>query len=54
LYKFDVYYYSLDANWALFALSLWVVSILEDRELRAHFGAEYEAYARRVPRLFPN
>jgi protein-S-isoprenylcysteine O-methyltransferase Ste14 len=51
---FGVYYYSLDANWALFALSLWVVSILEDRELRVHFGAEYEGYARRVPRLFPN
>jgi protein-S-isoprenylcysteine O-methyltransferase Ste14 len=51
---FDVYYYSLDANWALFALALWLLSILEDRELAAHFGKEYAEYARRVPRLFPN
>lgn len=51
---FDGYYYSLDANWALFALSLWLLSIVEERELIAHFGAEYEEYVRRVPRLFPN
>jgi protein-S-isoprenylcysteine O-methyltransferase Ste14 len=31
-----------------------VLSILEDRELAAHFGEEYEEYARGVPRLFPN
>jgi protein-S-isoprenylcysteine O-methyltransferase Ste14 len=46
--------YSLGANWALFTLALWVLSILEDRELAAHFGQEYETYATRVPRLFPN
>lgn len=50
----DVYYYSLDVNWALFTLALWLLSILEDRELAAHFGKEYEEYTRRVPRLFPN
>ena len=44
---------SVDANWALFTVALWVLSVLEDRELAAHFGAEYEAYARCVPRLFP-
>jgi len=48
------YYHSLDANWALFALALWLLSILEDRELATHFGEEYEEYARRVPRLLPN
>jgi len=46
--------YSLGANWALFTLALWVLSILEDRELSAHFGEEYEVYAKEVPRLFPN
>jgi protein-S-isoprenylcysteine O-methyltransferase Ste14 len=45
--------HSLEANWALFALALWVLSILEDRELAAHFGEEYAEYARKVPRLFP-
>jgi protein-S-isoprenylcysteine O-methyltransferase Ste14 len=48
------YYHSLEANWALLTVALWVLSILEDRELAAHFGEEYEEYARRVPRLFPN
>ncbi|MDI7275169.1 MAG: hypothetical protein QME94_04245 [Anaerolineae bacterium] len=47
------YTQSVDANWVLFALALWVLAVLEDRELAAHFP-EYEAYARRVPRLFPN
>ena len=48
------YAHSLGANWALFTLALWVLSILEDRELAAHFGEEHETYAQRVPRLFPN
>jgi protein-S-isoprenylcysteine O-methyltransferase Ste14 len=48
------YYHSLEANWALLAVAFWVLSVLEDRELAAHFGEEYEEYARRVPRLFPN
>ncbi len=47
-------YQSMDFNWVLFTLALWVLAVLEDRELAAHFGAEYEAYARRVPRLIPN
>jgi protein-S-isoprenylcysteine O-methyltransferase Ste14 len=41
-------------NAALFALSLWVLAILEDRELETRFGEEYREYARRVPRIFPN
>lgn len=46
-------YDTLYANWVLLVLALWLLSILEERELRAHFGAEYDAYARRVPRLVP-
>jgi len=41
-------------NWVLFTAALWLLAVLEDRELAAHFGAEYEEYTRRVPRLFPN
>ena len=48
------YLHSLDANWALLTLALWVLAILEDRELAKHFGEEYEEYARRVPRVLPN
>ncbi len=48
------YFHSLDANWALLTVALWLLSILEDRELAAHFGEEYKGYARRVPRLVPN
>lgn len=47
------YYHSLGVNWALFTLALWLVSILEDRELAAHFGKRHAEYAKRVPRLFP-
>ncbi len=47
------YIHSVDANWMLFTLALWVLAVLEDRELAAHFP-EYGAYARSVPRLFPN
>jgi protein-S-isoprenylcysteine O-methyltransferase Ste14 len=53
-FALGAYYHSLEANWALLTVALWVLSILEDRELAAHFGEEYEEYAKRVPRLFPN
>lgn len=33
--------------------ALWAIVALEERELRDRFGAEWEAYARRVPRLLP-
>jgi protein-S-isoprenylcysteine O-methyltransferase Ste14 len=52
--SFDAYYHSLDVNWALFSVALWVLSILEDRELLAHFGTAYAEYSRRVPRLLPD
>lgn len=48
------YFHSLRANWVLLTVALWLLSVLEDRELAAHFGEEYAEYARRVPRLFPN
>ncbi len=33
--------------------ALWLVVVLEERELRQRFGAEYEGYCRRVPRFLP-
>lgn len=34
-------------------LLLWPVVVLEERELAARFGAEYDAYRRRTPALLP-
>ena len=48
------YFHSPLVNSVLLALAFWTLSILEDWELASHFGAEYEVYAARVPRLFPN
>lgn len=41
-------------NVIVFAIALWVLSILEERELVAHFGDLYREYATRVPRMVPN
>ncbi|MCJ7667359.1 MAG: isoprenylcysteine carboxylmethyltransferase family protein [Anaerolineae bacterium] len=41
-------------NVIAFAIALWVLSILEERELVTHFGEFYQDYAKRVPRLIPN
>jgi protein-S-isoprenylcysteine O-methyltransferase Ste14 len=43
-------------TWVLYALlfpAIHLVVLLEERELRARFGAEYEDYCRRVPRYIP-
>ena len=52
--------YALIANYLApyVMLLLWMVGIqlivlLEERELRARFGVEHEAYCRRVPRFIP-
>jgi protein-S-isoprenylcysteine O-methyltransferase Ste14 len=42
------------ANWVMFTIALWVLSIIEDRELEKHFGEEYRQYCGCVPRIFPN
>ena len=52
--SFYTTFLSPQMNWILFTCALWLLSILEDRELAAHFGTQYEEYAQRVPRLFPN
>jgi protein-S-isoprenylcysteine O-methyltransferase Ste14 len=43
-------------TWMLYALTIpaiHLVVLLEERELRERFGAEYEDYCRRVPRYIP-
>jgi protein-S-isoprenylcysteine O-methyltransferase Ste14 len=43
-------------TWVLYALmfpAIHLVVLLEERELRERFGAEYEDYRRRVPRYIP-
>lgn len=43
-------------TWILYALSfpaIHLVVLLEERELRDRFGAEYDEYCRRVPRYIP-
>lgn len=44
------------ATYVLFALmipAVWLVVVLEERELRARFGPAYEDYCRQVPRFLP-
>ena len=52
--------YALIANYLVsyFVVALWIPAIyiivlLEERELRDHFGQAYEDYCRRVPRFMP-
>lgn len=52
--------YALFANWLtayiVFLIGLpmiYVIVILEERELRERFGAEYESYSQNVPRFVP-
>jgi protein-S-isoprenylcysteine O-methyltransferase Ste14 len=52
--------YALIANYlaAYLVIALWfsgiyVIVVLEERELRAHFGAAYDDYCRKTPRFLP-
>ena len=52
--------YALIANYlaAYLAVALWlpaiyVIAVLEEKELRAHFGATYDKYCLQVPRFLP-
>jgi protein-S-isoprenylcysteine O-methyltransferase Ste14 len=52
--------YALIANYlaAYFVVALWIpalciIVLLEERELRDHFGTAYEDYCRRVPKFMP-
>lgn len=41
------------AVWLLWIVAVCIIVPLEDRELRARFGADYEHYMREVPRFIP-
>ncbi|MEO6163918.1 MAG: isoprenylcysteine carboxylmethyltransferase family protein [Candidatus Binatia bacterium] len=52
--------YALIANYlaAYLAVALWVpglylIAVLEEKELHAHFGDTYDEYCRKVPRFLP-
>jgi len=38
---------------AVGGLGIWLIVILEEKELRERFGPAYDDYCRRVPRFIP-
>jgi protein-S-isoprenylcysteine O-methyltransferase Ste14 len=52
-YAFFANYVGTYVTAALTVPALYLTVILEERELRDRFGAEFEAYSRRVPRFIP-
>jgi len=52
-YAFFANYVGVYVTTVLTILALYFVVVLEERELRNRFGAEYDEYCRRVPRFLP-
>jgi protein-S-isoprenylcysteine O-methyltransferase Ste14 len=46
-------YLCLYVLWLVWIPAIYLIVLLEERELRDRFGSEYEAYGRRVPRFVP-
>jgi protein-S-isoprenylcysteine O-methyltransferase Ste14 len=52
-YALIVNYLGIYVLWVLCFPAIYLVVLLEERELRERFGTEYEEYAKRVPRFVP-
>jgi steroid 5-alpha reductase family enzyme len=52
-YAFFANYVGVYVAAVLSVPAIYLVVVLEERELRDRFGVEYEEYCRRVPRFFP-
>jgi protein-S-isoprenylcysteine O-methyltransferase Ste14 len=48
-----VNYLAVYVIWSLWWPAVYLIAILEERELRERFGPEYEVYCRHVPRFLP-
>ncbi len=52
-FSFIANHLALYGVFALWLPGVWLIAVLEERELHDRFGAEYAAYCRRVPRFLP-